>query len=815
MVVLLSFETFLYPVCALALFATAKLAFSSFQRSQICDDPESPLILDESYTSSETAALHYGVAYDGGIVLGDDFRAALLSMPDNGKSSFNYPSDYSISRSTHPQAQAQAATYAVSPYALQNPFATLENPQEQHGHSLPDIAGPPYHAPTSYDHQEHGLAGPSAYSTPLLVVDRFGPSEGFQGTKIHVYLHSPYDIMSAPGTTVYLCFGSRGCIGDITTTGVQSQSFQYRLTAEVPPFSYTGWTASEGPVILRMEDESGFVLQTIELGDFTYFDPSQNIPPASSVHGTGRKRKSSVELDSPRISTKRASSRHLRTDSGDDVPAFSYTPATGSPYSPCVQPAPSTDLYALPGAYGRPRALSSSYQHRPAQRSLSFQHSSSPSLMQHTLTAQSPQTPSWSGGLSNLVSHASRSAGVLAESAPPTLQTGQNVGATSSIPNPPLIRTSTLQQSPSSGTAPNPSQVGQTFNPYAMYPSRAILKIQGDLDGMADNWTPVERRIRRRIVQFRRRQTGSTIEATFEPIEQDERPSNKICISCILWEEKDECYVTSVDTIYLLESLVAVRFTVEEKNRIRRNLEGFRPLTVSKGKADSEEFFKVIMGFGNPKPRNIEKDVKVFPWKILAHALKKIIGKYSASYSSTAGALLTPLSAAGSGSGATSATEYPEAGPSFHHFPSPRSVSEAVPPSSSTLGMSSIALPPRTQVAEGQRAAEQHPDLHIMTSPWLPPQRQRVLHNDAHSSQYQSNELINTNTWGLSVYLETSPVPAAATTTTTNTSNTTTTSMDPRAIVYSHGIGLPPDHDHHIVAPVSGASQSGHPMTRA
>jgi hypothetical protein len=33
-------------------------------------------------------------------------------------------------------------------------------------------------------------------------------------------------------------------------------------------------------------------------------------------------------------------------------------------------------------------------------------------------------------------------------------------------------------------------------------------------------------------------------------------------------------YVTSVDTIYLLESLVAVRFTVEEKNRIRRNLEG-------------------------------------------------------------------------------------------------------------------------------------------------------------------------------------------------------------------------------------------------
>ena len=89
-----------------------------------------------------------------------------------------------------------------------------------------------------------------------------------------------------------------------------------------------------------------------------------------------------------------------------------------------------------------------------------------------------------------------------------------------------------------------------------------------------------------------------------------------------------ECYVTSVDTIFLLESLVAVRFTVEEKNRIRRNLEGFKPQTVSKAKPEREEFFKIIMGFPNPKPRNIEKDVKVFPWKILALALKKIIGKY-------------------------------------------------------------------------------------------------------------------------------------------------------------------------------------------
>lgn len=103
---------------------------------------------------------------------------------------------------------------------------------------------------------------------------------------------------------------------------------------------------------------------------------------------------------------------------------------------------------------------------------------------------------------------------------------------------------------------------------------------------------------------------------------------NSIVISCIYREDKNECFVTSVDAIYLLEALVGVRFSVEEKNRIRRNLEGFRPVTVSKAKAGAEDFFKLVMGFPNPKPRNIEKDVKVFPWKVFGTALKKIIGKY-------------------------------------------------------------------------------------------------------------------------------------------------------------------------------------------
>lgn len=159
---------------------------------------------------------------------------------------------------------------------------------------------------------------------------------------------------------------------------------------------------------------------------------------------------------------------------------------------------------------------------------------------------------------------------------------------------------------------------------------RAKLQIHGNLNEVATGWSHDEWRRGRRLVQFWRRQEGTTIHAMCKPINPQEYVPNSVVVSCIFREDKNECYVTSVDTIYLLEALVGSRFTIEEKNRIRRNLEGFRPITVSKSKRESEPFFKLIMGFPNPKPRNIEKDVKVFPWKVLSEALRKIISKYSA-----------------------------------------------------------------------------------------------------------------------------------------------------------------------------------------
>jgi hypothetical protein len=185
---------------------------------------------------------------------------------------------------------------------------------------------------------------------------------------------------------------------------------------------------------------------------------------------------------------------------------------------------------------------------------------------------------------------------------------------------PPLLRTSQVP----SGSAANPTKRQESAKQIM---SKAILKVEGDLNAMAVGWTPDEWAAKRRLVQFWRHQEGNVIQATFKPIKASDYKTDAIVISCIFREDNNECFVTSVDAIYLLEAMIGSRFSVEEKNRIRRNLEGFKPITVTKSKADSEAFFKLIMGFPSPKPRNIEKDVKAFPWKILGLALRKIIGK--------------------------------------------------------------------------------------------------------------------------------------------------------------------------------------------
>ncbi|KAJ6160818.1 hypothetical protein N7470_004214 [Penicillium chermesinum] len=494
----------------------------------------------------------------------------------------------------------------------------------------------------------------SQISDCLPEIVTYAPPRGREGTRVSVQIQSPYDLHNSAYGALYLVFGSKRCPCTPTFLGFEGSAFQYGLSAEAPAFMSTGSPSFAVPVQVIMESQGDFPTSTLQVGVYTY----EHVP-QPSPSGDSRKRKLSSYSDN-------AISSLAKRPTGSVVPKMdaqdNYSYRDNRSFSPYLQPLPAMAGFVAP------------FQAASSPRTGSAQYATVSGTSQPAIRAPSPLTPSWSPSFMSVATDGRVMAQGMAQHRGPSPVRASN---------PTLIRTSTLQQS--SGMAQT-----QGFNPYAMYPSKAILKLNGDLDSMAEGWSKEERITQRRLVQFTRSQTGSTIHADFKPVTLEERTPNSICISCISWEGKDECFVTSVDTIYLLESLVAVRFTVEEKNRIRRNLEGFRPLTVSKAKAESEEFFKVIMGFPAPKPRNIEKDVKVFPWKILSHALKKIIGKYSASYSSTAGALSTPMTTyASHGTGSDSGTEP-------HTAASPRSVSDSGPGNNYATGIPSSVYPSQT-----------------------------------------------------------------------------------------------------------------------
>ncbi|KJA27772.1 hypothetical protein HYPSUDRAFT_197932 [Hypholoma sublateritium FD-334 SS-4] len=169
-------------------------------------------------------------------------------------------------------------------------------------------------------------------------------------------------------------------------------------------------------------------------------------------------------------------------------------------------------------------------------------------------------------------------------------------------------------------------QPGADAQEYAQTPQLDMLT---PLASICADWAPAEVAAGRRLVRFTKIQDGRRLIVSCEPIPQDQFREADSVISCIHRAENGACYVTSVDVIYLLERLTNGEFPVEEKNRIRRNLEGLRPTTVSKHKPGFGDFFQRIMEFPDPKPRNIEKDLKVFDWNLLGQALEKILSKYS------------------------------------------------------------------------------------------------------------------------------------------------------------------------------------------
>jgi hypothetical protein len=526
--------------------------------------------------------------------------------------------------------------------------------------SAQQYSGP--HDPNYNPHDDQQYSGqhPAYFAAPPRAkpeIISWSPQQGAQGTNVTVHFRSIYDFDN-PSIQAFLMFGSRKCQSILQKDAAQhSQMYQYALSAQAPTPNPN--SPSRESIHLLFDDSIiSWESPTIELGDFYYVDLPSYQYAADSPQATAKslKRKLSPQPTPRHSPIKRLSQPQFVGPSSRTLtaPYPNTLPAT-TPSSPFRRP-------SLPEAYQQSRRVSTDYPQVYSAPISASQYQYGSIAGQATPSLQPSQSPSWTA-YQQSVQSVTRSPSAAAVSVGG--RSAHLLPSPAGSGNPQLVRTSTLQQSP---TAPASAA---SFNPYAMYPSntKAILKLDGELSEMTKNWTKDECEVQRRLVQFRRSQTGSVITATFEAVTPETRAPPHSCVSCIWWEDKGECFVTSVDTIQLLEALVAVRFTVEEKNRIRRNLEGFRPATVSKAKQDSEEFFKLIMGFPSPKPRNIEKDVKVFPWRVLATALKKIIGKYachpqlhcivhdacivhtslllapadhtsqSASYSSTAGAL--------------------------------------------------------------------------------------------------------------------------------------------------------------------------------
>ncbi|KAF2258182.1 hypothetical protein CC78DRAFT_128711 [Lojkania enalia] len=589
---------------------------------------------------------------------------------------------------TRPNQVPSYEGFAQPSFASQYANAPARLPHELSSAEMPFIPSSTYESRGASSYQ----ADPSfidarprhSVSHPALgteITNAVTPPQGTAGSPIILHIRAKFDF-SQDTPTFVLMFGAKRCVAALQKIDQVDEYYNYTLTTEVPTFASTNSWNPTMMLQLRMEDKFGGVIREAEAGKFTFTDMSPNLAYSSSPDAS-RKRKFSTSEFSENQDFQESVPKRQNTMRIQAKPRSISVPYSTSSVSPIpVQP-------STPAPYGYATGYELAKQQTYASQMSKGLYAvpSGLSLPQTDMKPppMSPSVPSY-GQYPSIAQTGRSPASVASTPVRPSV-----MPSSSTLGTPVLVRTTTLPQ-PTGGPASN-----QPFNPYSIYQTKAVLKIEGDLDKMTEGWTREEFEAKRRLVQFERSQTGSTIITSFAPVTPEARPARSICVSCILWEEKEECFITSVDTIFLLESLVNVRFTVEEKNRIRRNLEGFRPLTVSKAKSDSEEFFKVIMGFPNPKPRNIEKDVKVFPWKILSNALKKIISKYTASYSSTAGAGSLP---------ATSNSSYmtvgiSQAGDESYRNTSPRSVSSSAATNAYTPSMTSTSLSPNLKTSAG------------------------------------------------------------------------------------------------------------------
>ncbi|GAA5836616.1 hypothetical protein JCM3766R1_006971 [Sporobolomyces carnicolor] len=535
-----------------------------------------PYIMTQSFTGGD------GIE-DGSLAALEGSEPALVSplAGDNlgPSSSSSHPS-----RPSSPPLAGGAAFY--TPYPQSQPIVAAPAPPRP---ASTETTSFPSHTPElELDHGSRASSINAASTTgtgKTIKVVQWTPQRGQEGTQVTIILDSAVIRFAAPSIhnpTSTPNFGDGSPSGS-SPTGPVNRSFSVMFGQAVAPTEFTRAQAIDGngvghSMTAGPNEEDAFVV-------LTTFAPARNL-----MGGVGE----------PILVVVR-----VLDESGSTVESS----IIGNWDAGAVPPSP-TRLQSLKRA-GDPLGND---RDGPGIPSPSHSQNGSPSRpgVEWSAPSHAPQLAI----PAIRTSSSDPDAPLAAPTALPTPQLGG--GQTQFGGQPELVRTSQIS-GPKTGTG-------------GSYSHKVVLKLQGDLNTMAMGWSNEEWQNRRRLIQFWPQQDGNIVNVAFRPVAQNDWQPNSITVSCIFRDDWNECFVTSVDTIYLLEALVGSRFSVEEKNRIRRNLEGFKPLTVSKSKPDAESFFKLIMGFPQPKPRNIEKDVKVFPWKILSNALKKIMSKYSANY---------------------------------------------------------------------------------------------------------------------------------------------------------------------------------------
>jgi len=154
------------------------------------------------------------------------------------------------------------------------------------------------------------------------------------------------------------------------------------------------------------------------------------------------------------------------------------------------------------------------------------------------------------------------------------------------------------------------------------------LEFTSALQTLCENWTEEELEIGRRLAKFTTVREGNNFVLSCAAIRQEAYDPEDVVISCIRHKGTNEYYVTSVDILYLFENVADEALGTSEKTRLRRNIQSFLPTRVEKADREYGELYTQIMKFPPPKPRTIEKKIKVFKWVLLEDILSKIASKY-------------------------------------------------------------------------------------------------------------------------------------------------------------------------------------------